>query len=209
MELVREKVKKDRTGHDYFHLLRTEKYALWIAKHENNVDKEVLSAAALIHDVGRVDELNGKEHISVGVELAEKWLQKINFPNKKIPKVIEAIKLHEQRIWQNNKEKVKYKETLVIQDADRLDIIGALGIARAFQFAGAHNIKLYEPKYKIKSRYIYRGLKHDPSELHHIMNKYLNEKFNTKTAKKLSKKRIKFIKEFVKRFVDEWEVDLK
>lgn len=204
LQLVEEKVKKDNTGHSLSHLLRTEKYALKIAKGEKEkLDEEVLSAACLIHDVGRIDEFKGIDHIETGVKFAEEWLPKIGFPMQKIPKVIEAIKLHEQRKGQKDKSPPLYKETIIVQDADRLDFVGAVGIARGFQFAGAHNIPLYDPNFKSKP-YSYKALETVQSEVHHI-ELMLNQNFSTKTAEDLAKKRVIFVKKFINQFINEWD----
>jgi len=205
LKLVEEKVKSDSTGHSISHLLRVENYALRIAELEDKkLDKEVISAVCLIHDVGRMDEFKGIDHIETGIKFAEEWLPKINFPTEKMPKEIEGIKLHEQRVGDKNKTEPKYKETLVVQDADKLEFIGAIGIARGFQFAGAHNIPLYNPNHEDKP-YSYKALETVQSEVHHIKKSMIEKGFNTKTAEKLAKNRVEFVKKFIKQFVDEWE----
>jgi len=205
LKLVKEKLSKDNTGHSMCHHLRTEKYALTIAKNDKNIDKDVLSAAALIHDVGRIDEFRGIDHVETGVKFAKQWLPKIGFPKEKIPKVIEAVAMHEQRHHHINKKPIKYKETLIIQDADSLDFVGAIGIARGFQFAGAHNLPLYDPKYNVKQADSYKPLMKTMSELHIIKKMLVKNNFNTKTAEKLAKKRRIFVKNFINQFINEWE----
>ncbi|VVB79043.1 HD domain protein [uncultured archaeon] len=205
LKAVEEKVKGDHTGHSITHLLRTEKYALQIARGEKGkLDEEVISAACLIHDVGRMDEFLGIGHIETGIKFAEEWLPLVGFPEEKIPKVIEAIKLHEQREGDTDKTKAQYKESLIVQDADKLEFVGAVGIARGFQFAGAHKIPVYDPEYK-EVDYSYKPLEKVLSELHHIKKLMIEKRFNTKTGEKLAKKRVTFVKKFIDQFIKEWE----
>lgn len=197
-----ERLAGDSTGHDLYHALRTRSIALFIAGKEKG-DKEALSAAALIHDIGRMDEPK-RQHIDVALEFAKKELPKIGFPESKIKLVIEAVKLHEDKPWiKGKKQKPRFKETLILQDADRLDILGAIGIARSFVFAGAHKNPIYNPKQGLKKYYQKGELM--PDEIRHIEKHLLPMHFHTKAAIKIADKRKQFTKTFIRVFHKEWE----
>ncbi|MBI2530417.1 MAG: HD domain-containing protein [Candidatus Diapherotrites archaeon] len=199
---IEEKLSGDNTGHDLYHALRTRSIALFIAGKEKS-DKEILSAAALIHDIGRMDEPE-RLHIDVALEFAKKELPKIGFPEFKVKQVIEAVKLHEDKPWiKGKKQKPSFKETFILQDADRLDIIGAIGIARSFVFAGAHKIPIYNPKQGLK-RYYQKG-EQMPDEIRHIEKHLLPMRFHTKAAIKIADKRKRLLKNFISTFHKEWK----
>ena len=96
--------------------------------------------------------------------------------------------------------------TLILQDADNLDAIGAIGIGRTFTYGGAHNIKMYDEDLEFDESNNFSDAKDDPTTLHHFYHKLfkLGDNMNTKTAKKMAVERINFMKEFVNEFLDEW-----
>ena len=199
---IEERLAEDNTGHDLYHALRTRLIALFIAGKEKS-DKEVLSAAALIHDIGRMNEPK-RWHVDVALEFAKKELPKTGFPESKIKQVIEAVKLHEDKSWiMGKKQKPRFKETLILQDADRLDIIGAIGISRSFVFAGAHKFPIYNPKQGLKKYYQEGEL--IPDEMRHIEEHLLPMRFHTKAAINIADKRKRFLKNFICAFKREWE----
>ncbi len=132
--------------HDFFHMARVNKIAHRIA---DNIpcDREVLTAACLLHDIGyKGNEDNDKEHHLSGMKIAEEWLQKVNFPAEKINEVVEAIRLHDNFPHMGDKhEKTEHIETLILQDADRIEALGAVGIARTAYYFGERNKQIYNP----------------------------------------------------------------
>jgi uncharacterized protein len=124
--------------------------AVRIAKAEN-ADLEVVKAAALLHDIARAMEDEGKidDHATEGAKMAERILEEVNFPEDRIDNVIYCIETHRFK-----KSIVPESlEAKILQDADRLDMIGAIGIARVFARAGWSNIPMHDPSVVPKERY--------------------------------------------------------
>jgi uncharacterized protein len=186
--------------HSKFHVERVYNLDVRIAK-EENADMDVVKAAALLHDIARAMEDEGKieDHAVEGAKMARKVLEEVNFPKEKIDKVINCIKVHRFRKRVN----IEDLEAKILQDADRLDIIGAIGIARVFARGGWENMPIYDPSIQPKERYDGRSL----TSVNHIYEKILKVKdtFNTVTAKEIAKERHKFVEQFLKRFLKEWK----
>lgn len=167
---------------------------------EEKADIEVLKAAALLHDVARSleDENKIDDHASKGAKIARRILKKCNFSPEKVDDVIYCIKVHRF----SKGLKPKSLEARIIQDADRLDMIGAIGIARVFSRAGALNHPIYDPSIPAKKVYDGKSL----TAINHFYEKLLKSKnvFHTSCAKKISKNRYKFVEEFLERFLGEW-----
>ncbi len=189
-------------SHAFDHTERVYNLALKIGKKEN-ADLDIVQAAALLHDIARLKEDN-KEiecHAECGAELAEKILIEMNFPEDKIKDVVYSIKVHRHSKGLN----AETIEAKIIQDADRLDVLGAITIARMFSTGGKRNIPIYIPGVPFGK--IYNGSFSD-STIHGFHAKILRitpEKFNTQFAKKLARGRYKFVEKFLDRFLKEWE----
>jgi len=186
--------------HSKSHVERVYNLALRIAK-EENADLDVVKAAALLHDVARALEDEGKidDHAAEGAKMARKLLEEVNFPREKIDKIIHCIEVHRFR----KNVKVESLEAKILQDADRLDIIGAIGIARVFARGGWENMPIHDPSIPPKKKYDGRSL----TSVNHIYEKILKVKdtFNTAAAKKIAEERHKFVEQFLERFLKEWE----
>lgn len=186
--------------HSKSHVERVYNLALRIAK-EENADLDVVKAAALLHDIARALEDEGKidDHAVEGAKMARKILEEVNFPKEKIDKVIHCIEVHRFR----KNVKAEFLEAKILQDADRLDIIGAIGIARVFARGGWENMPIHDPSIPPKKKYDGKSL----TSVNHIYEKIFKVKdtFNTNTARKIAEERHKFVEEFVKRFLNEWE----
>ena len=147
IEEIKKIVKKEMEGtdpsHDFLHVMRVYNLCLKIAKCEQNVDLEVLKLAALLHDIARLkedfDETGKIRHEMEGAKTAEEILTKFNFSKEKIKKIKECIILH--RFRGNNEPKTI--EAKILFDADKLDVIGATGIARTFISVGMYKQKIY------------------------------------------------------------------
>jgi len=197
---VRKKL-KGFTTHDYWHAIRVCNLCEYIGRKEK-ADLDVLIAAALLHDI--YADKNYKNHISKSIRDTEKILKAVKFPQNKIKDVIHCIKFHETYRWFKNKVRLS-KEAKILQDADRLEALGAIGIARTFSFGGQYGRPIYNPKDK---RGIYYGFRETKkSSITHFYEKLLRlkEGMNTKTGKKLAKNRHKFMELYLKRFFKEWE----
>jgi len=188
---------KDTKGsHDWSHVERVYNFALKIGKKEK-ADLEILKLSAILHDIGRKhqDEVNGKiDHSEKGVELARKILEKYNFKEEKIEKIIHCI---ETNRFRGNK-KPESKEAKILFDADKLDAIGATGIGRAFLFAGEIGAILHDKNVDIKKTKEYT--KDDSAYREYLvkLRKIKNRMF-TKEGKRMARERHKFMVDFFNR----------
>jgi uncharacterized protein len=183
-------------AHDFQHILRVYKNAEAISKQEESVDLDVVLAAALLHDLivypkGSSKTINSADD---SAEIAKKILSECkDYPREKIEKVADAIKIHSY----SKKLVPSTLEGKILQDADRLDAIGAIGIARTFSVGGSENRPLYNPSDPFcKSE---RQLDDTQWTLDHIKSKLmvLKNSMHTKTAKKIAKERTEFMELFL------------
>ncbi len=153
--ILEKKVKEYLDGysacHDYWHLCRVRDNALEIAE-EIESDVDVLIAAALLHDVGyKGNEHNSQNHFLYSMEIAKEWLPEIGFPKEKIPSVLEAIRLHDNYYWEDGGERTNHTESLIIQDADRIDAIGVIGTTRIIYYFGEKGYPIFSQESAPKS----------------------------------------------------------
>lgn len=202
---VKEELKDAEGGHDWFHIERVFKNTLLIAKDEK-VDVLVVSLAALLHDIADPKFHNGDEKI--GPKKARKFLI-----NQKVPKeigkhVVNIIKnISFKNSLENTKKKFTSKELEVVQDADRLDAIGAIGIARCFNYGGFKNRALYDPEIHPNLNMSKEEYKNSNSPtINHFYEKLLllKNQMNTETGKKIAEKRHEFMETYLKQFYNEW-----
>jgi uncharacterized protein len=192
-------------SHAFDHTERVYNLALKIGKKEK-ADLDVLKAASLLHDIARLKEDNNEVecHAEHGAIMAEKLLKEMNFPEDKIKNVVYSIKVHRH----SKGLTAENKEAKILQDADRLDALGAITIARMFSTGGKINRSLYKPE--IPFGEVHKGYYSD-STIHGFYAKILKitpETFNTTFAKKLAKGRYKFVEKFLKQFFKEWKGEL-
>ncbi len=202
---IEKKIKQYLDGytscHDYYHLDRVRDNAMKIAK-EVDCDKEVLEAAALMHDIGyKNHEKDHKIHYKFSMEIAEEWLPKAGFPKEKMKDVLEVIRLHDNYHWHKDGEKTNHTETKIIQDADRIDALGAIGISRITYYYGERGWAIYNSDPVPKTDKIWLNhslldqLERDP------MQKW--ENMNFEISKKISKGRDDFLKLYHKQLEKE------
>jgi uncharacterized protein len=190
-------------GHEFDHTQRVYNLSLQIAK-EEKIDLDVIKASALLHDIARKkqDECENKIcHAEEGAKISREILEKTDFPKNKISTVCSAIETHRF----SKKLKPETKEAEILQDADRLDALGAIAIGRIFSYSGKNNRPMHNPKIKPQE---YKHNTNSETSINHIYEKILElkpETFRTKKAKEIAKERYKFVQEFVNRFVKEWE----
>lgn len=200
---VKETLKGVEGGHDWFHVERVYKNALQIAKQEK-VDGFVVSLGALLHDIADSKFYGGDE--TVGPQKARAFLMS--------EQVAEPIIVHIEQIIKN----ISYKggnfkqiftspELKVIQDADRIDAIGAIGIARCFNYGGFKNRELYNPAISPNLNMTKEEYKKSKAPtINHFYEKLLllKDKMNTETGKKIAEERHVFMEKFLKQFYNEW-----
>lgn len=202
IEYVKEYFKNESSGHDFYHTLRVYNTAKKIAILEN-ADVEIVMLAALLHDV---DDIKISPNTYKNKDHARCFLKENNVDINKINLITQII------------EEVSYKGTdsvipftiegKIVQDADRLDAIGAIGIARAFAYGGNHNRVMYDPNIVPNlemNEEEYRN--HVSTTINHFYEKLFNLKdlMNTTTGKELAISKDKYMRDFVEHFLDEWE----
>ena len=204
-EFVRKRLGKEVTGHDWWHAYRVWKMALRIAKEEGDADLFVVQLAALLHDIADWKFCQGDT--TLGPKIAEKWLKKLGVKEEIISHVCEIIREISFK-GAEVKSEMKTKEGMIVQDADRLDAMGAIGIARCFATGAKLNREIYNPQIKPKLHKTFEEYKNSEStSINHFYEKLLllKDLMNTKTAKKIAEKRHKFMEQFLDRFFKEWD----
>lgn len=202
---VKEQLKNAEGGHDWFHTLRVYNNALLISKNED-VDVFVVSLGALLHDIADSKFHDGDE--TVGPKIAREFLFKQNVDSSIIEHIIKII---EHISFKNSIEKNSNfisKELEVIQDADRLDAIGAIGIARCFNYGGYKNRPLYNPDIKPNLNMTKAEYKTSKAPtINHFYEKLLvlKDRMNTKAGKQIATERHAFMELYLKQFYNEWE----
>jgi len=191
-------------GHDWFHTERVYNNALLISKNEP-VDTLVVQLGALLHDIADSKFNNGDE--TVGPKLAREFLFNHNVDSLIIEHVVNIIKHVSFKQTLEGKVSFNSKELDVIQDADRLDAIGAIGIARCFNYGGFKNRPLYDPSIQPNINMTKEEYKSSNAPtLNHFYEKLLllKDKMNTKTGKAIAERRHKFMEQYLKQFYAEW-----
>lgn len=201
---VKEKLQNAEGGHDWFHIERVYKNAMLIAKDEN-CDLLVLELGALLHDIADSKFYDGDE--TVGPKVARKFLEE-NTVSEEVIQHVENIITNISFKGGNFQKTFSSKELEIVQDADRLDALGAIGIARTFNYGGFKNRALYNPEIKPvlnMSKEEYK--KSDSPTLNHFYEKLLllKDKMNTETGKKIAEQRHQFMEDFLEQFYGEWE----
>lgn len=201
---VKKKMTGEGTGHDYFHVERVRKTALRIAKKEKNVDLFIIELAALLHDIGDWKLNTSKQSEE---DILRRTCQTLKFPPEVTEQSLDII-LNMSFSKNLGKKKVLSLEGQIVQDADRLDALGAIGIARAFAYGGKKDRELYNPAIKpqtFSSTKAYRQA--NSSTINHFYEKLflLKDTLNTKTAKGIASDRETFMKVFLREFYAEWE----
>jgi len=204
ISFVKQQLHGAEGGHDWFHIERVYKNATLIAESEN-CDMEIVQLGALLHDVADSKFHNGDE--TVGPKVARDFLERQGVDEETIAHVIAIIENISFK-GGNFEKKFSSIELDIVQDADRLDALGAIGIARAFNYGGFKNRALYDPDIKPNLSMTKEEYKnsHSPT-LNHFYEKLLllKDRMNTKTGKKLAEGRHKYMEDFLAQFYAEWD----
>ena len=205
-EFVQHRLKGAEGGHDWFHIERVYRTAVKIAAAEN-VNSLVVALGALLHDIADSKFHGGNEEI--GPELAADFLDSIGLDTAVRDHVITIIKeISFKNTLTGQMPNEKSPELMVVQDADRLDAIGAIGIARAFNFGGFKNRPLFDPSVAPNLNMTKQEYKKaENPTINHFYEKLLllKDQMNTKTAKAMAEDRHKFMLEYLEQFSREWE----
>lgn len=174
------------TGHDYFHIERVVKNALSIARQEK-ADLSIVALAAWVHDVGDYKLNNGKDKSE---EQIFAILTDLDIPHDTIQRIIQIV----SQVSFSKGKPAESMEAKIVQDADRLDAIGAIGLSRVFAYGGSRQREIYNP--------------HQPegTSIQHFYDKLLllKDQMNTTTGKALAKERHAFLEDFLSQFYKEW-----
>ncbi|MEN9298261.1 MAG: hypothetical protein RLZZ429_574 [Bacteroidota bacterium] len=200
---VRETLKNSESGHNWFHIERVWKNAKHIGQAEN-VNMLIVQLAALLHDIADSKFHNGDE--TIGPRIAKKFLEEQEVDNEIIDHVVKII---ENMSFRSAYDKPSFisKELQVVQDADRLDAIGAIGIARAFHFGGYKNREIYDPKVPPDLNMTKEAYKKSTAPtINHFYEKLLllKDKMNTITGKQMAEERHVFMEKYLQQFYAEW-----
>jgi len=202
---VKETLKDAEGGHDWFHIERVFRNALLISK-EEKVDVFVVSLAALLHDIADPKFHNGDENL--GPKIATQFLIAQKVPKeigKHVVKIIKNVSF--KNSLDDNSKQFTSKELEVVQDADRLDAIGAIGIARCFNYGGFKNRALYDPEIIPNLTMTKEEYKTSTAPtINHFYEKLLllKDKMNTSSGKKIAENRHQFMETYLQQFYDEW-----
>ncbi len=205
-KFVKQRFKGAEGGHDWLHTKRVLANSIHIAKKEN-ANLFVVQLAALLHDVADAKFHHGDE--TLGPKVASKFLKEHNVDQlirEHIVKIIESVSFKNSLF--NTDNTFNSIELQIVQDADRLDAMGAIGIARAFNYGGFKNREIYNPKITPNmsmSKEEYK--KSSAPTINHFYEKLLllKDKMNTSTGKKLAEKRHDFMLNYLDQFYQEWE----
>lgn len=204
IEFVKVQLENAEGGHDWFHIERVYKNTLAIAKTEK-CELLVCQLGALLHDIADSKFHNGDEKI--GPKTARNFLESQNVPEEiteHVIKIIENISFK----GGNFEKKFNSTELQIVQDADRLDAIGAIGIARCFNYGGFKNRTIYNPEIKPHLYMTKEEYKNsDSPTINHFYEKLLllKDKMNTESGKKIAQERHEFMETFLEQFYAEWE----
>lgn len=202
IEMLKEKFQNEFSGHDIWHIFRVRNNALEIHAHEGG-DKFIIEMAALLHDIADAKFNNGD--INIGSEKALEWLNAFEIEDNDKTHIANIVKnvSFKGKAEKNNTLSL---EAQIVQDADRLDALGAIGIARVFAYSGATGRAIYDPDKKpnlMHTTYSYYNNKN--TAINHFYEKLLllKDLMNTNYAKKIAEKRHNFMLKYLEEFYSE------
>ena len=206
INFVKEKLEGAEAGHDWFHIERVWKLSKKIAEKEGG-NLEVIELSALLHDIADPKFHNGDE--TLALKISQNFLEEIQVDAELIEQVLSVIK---NISFKNRAEAPENPplELQIVQDADRLDAIGAIGVARTFNFGGFKNNLMYHPEIKPNlgmNKEEYK--KSNGTTINHFYEKLLllKDLMNTETGKKIASERHDFMLQFLDEFYKEWNVE--
>ncbi len=202
-EYIKQEFSDDSSGHDWWHIYRVWKNALAICEQEK-ADQFIVELAALLHDL---DDWKFNESEDETPRRAKAWMESCHVDleiNKKVCEIISHVSYKGAQV----ENKMKSLEGFIVQDADRLDAIGAIGIGRAFAYGGYKSRPMYDPETSNKMHTSFEEYKNSKSAtINHFYEKLLllKDMMNTATAKRIAEKRHEVMVKFLDQFMNEWE----
>lgn len=205
-EFVKETLKNSEKGHDYWHIQRVRRLAKKICKEEKG-DFFIVELGAMLHDIADWKFTGGDD--SIAPAKTKEFLQSINAEPEVIEHVVNIVKnVSYSSSLKQEENKFSSKELLIVQDADRLDALGAIGIARVFHYGGHKNRPIYEPEVSPRKEISFEEYRNTqiPSVNHFYEKLFLlKDKMNTETGKKIATHRHKFMEKYLDEFYKEWD----
>jgi uncharacterized protein len=200
---VKEQLTNAEAGHDWWHITRVRNLALHIGRQEN-VDLFIVELGALLHDIADSKFHKGNE--AIGPELGKQFLQEQDVDEVTIEHLVKIITNISYRKSLDGSAFTS-PELAVLQDADRLDAIGAIGIARAFNYGGYKNRVFYDPDIPPEQHQSSASYKNSSAPtINHFYEKLLllKDKMNTATGRQIAAERHAFMEQFLEQFYKEW-----
>ncbi len=194
----------ESSGHDWWHIYRVWNLSTQLALHEGG-DQFVVELAALLHDIADWKFYDGDE--TVGPRVAGEWLESLGVPQNIIEHVCQIIKDISFK-GAGVASPMKSIEGMVVQDADRLDAMGAIGIARCFAYGGYKHRELYNPEVQPALHATAQAYKsNDSNSVNHFYEKLLllKDRMNTSTGRRSAQQRHAVMEQFLKQFLSEWD----
>ncbi|RXT04893.1 HD domain-containing protein [Ammoniphilus sp. CFH 90114] len=202
VSFARQELEKDASGHDWWHIYRVAQTSKTIAK-EERADLFICELAAWLHDIAD-EKITGNEQ--AGLEKVKTWMQDQEVDEPTIEHVMDIIS--SMSFKGGGKPPMRSIEGQVVQDADRLDAIGAVGIARVFAYSGAKARLIHDPENRPRENMTSEEYRQGKSTgINHFYEKLLKLKdlMNTDYAKKLAEERHQFMVSYLEQFYSEWE----
>ncbi|GAA0699305.1 HD domain-containing protein [Paraclostridium ghonii] len=206
IEFVKEKLKNEGSGHDWYHIERVYNLSKYLANKEG-ADSCIVELAALLHDI---EDWKFSDTNETSTEITEKFLKSLKVEESDIIKITNIIKSMSFKGGVVN-SKQNTIEGMVVQDADRLDAIGAIGIARAFTYGGYKHQTIYNPEISPRE---FKSIEDVKNKENHTINHFyekllkLRDLINTDSAKEIADKRHEFMKEYLDAFYYEWNFNI-
>lgn len=200
---VKQELADAEGGHDWWHILRVWNNARQIAQKET-ADQLVVELGALLHDIADSKFHGGDE--TIGPEKATAFMKRLHLPEKTIDGVVKIIQ-HISFKGGNEAQTYTSQELNIVQDADRLDALGAIGIARTFNYGGFKNRTLYNPDIPPNLNMTKEMYKNSTAPtINHFYEKLLllKDRMNTETGKRMATKRHQYMEAYLQQFYREW-----
>lgn len=199
---VKTELLNEKSGHDWYHIKRVTDLAKEILKYED-ADSFTVIAAALLHDIAD-DKVTA--NVDASLERIRELLRNNEVADETIEIIIDIITT--MSFKGGTGKKLSYSEAQIVQDADRLDALGAIGIARTFQYGGSKGQAMYDPEIPVRDKMSFEEYRNGEStSINHFYEKLLllKDKMHTRTAVKIAEEREAFMKHFLDTFFKEWD----
>lgn len=209
IQYLKDSFSGEATGHDWFHIERVWKLSKSIAEKEGEMDMLIVEMGALLHDIADHKFHGGDD--TIGPKKATEYLSQFDIESDKVEKIIKIVEEISYK-GKNIPTKMSSKEGEIVQDADRLDAMGAIGVARTFAYGGSKGRSIYDPIVKPVCHTSFAAYKTSTAPtINHFYEKLLllKNRLNTNTAKIEGERRHAFMESFLTNFYQDWNAQIK